>query len=221
MDKPILFNTEMVQAILEGRKTQTRRIIKPQPGINEECFGRCTFSTERKDVGKVVFGIDNHMKTYTKLPYQVGDILYVRETWAEVTSLSDPFHSGGNALAAGIDSWFYYKADNKKLPNGFKWHPSIHMPKGAARIRLRVTDVKPERVQEITEDDAIAEGIGGLFLDEIAYSDNPKYEVPMERQTLATDQFELLWNSIYDERGQGWDKNPWVWKITFERTDKP
>jgi hypothetical protein len=208
-EKPIIFNIDMVRAILDGRKTQTRRICKPLT-LN---YPKHAYPDETPEQWLARWN-------YKPL-YQVGDILYVRETWAEVTSLSDPFHSGGNALAAGIDSWFYYKADNKKLPNGFKWHPSIHMPKGAARIRLRVTDVKPERVQEITEDDAIAEGIGGLFLDEIAYSDNPKYEVPMERQTLATDQFELLWNSIYDERGQGWDKNPWVWKITFERTDKP
>lgn len=177
MEKPILFSTEMVRAILEGRKSQTRRVIKPQPdgeikaNIPYEFYGT---KTER---------IFTDTKAYLA-PCSVGDILWVRETWAK-------------------DDTYYYKADGSCGSRCGKWKPSIHMPKEAARIWLEVTDVRVERLQEITEEDARAEGA-----------------LPTREErgyNCCRDEFITLWDSINSKRGYGWDTNPWVWVIEFER----
>lgn len=146
--KPILFNTEMVQAILEGRKTVTRRIIKGLPQ-DVKCIGWLTDSGNAKSYGTVAFDVNGNRK-YFKLPYLIGDILYVRETF--VTHRNDVF----------------YKADNEwlKLKNlgiSFKWKPSIHMPKEAARLFLRITDVRIERLQDITEEQAKLRDLEALY----------------------------------------------------------
>ena len=188
---PILFNTEMVRALQVDMKTATRRVIKPQPPIDfrypqADDFKSCWWWTDKD-------GDDDMMRWWPSYenglipPYEPGDILYVRETWAE--------------SAEG----YAYKADFDGA-EGWGWRPSIHMPKEAARIFLRVTDVRVERLQEITEDGVIAEGVkpsGGNF---------------------ALDDFEPLWDSTIkpaDRALYGWDANPWVWIIEFERTDKP
>ena len=138
--KPILFNTEMVKALLDGRKTVTRRVVKPQPSINaswlDKCAGTYTFSDA----------------TFPHEPFSKGDILYVRETWAEVSDLFGEFPQP------------IYKADIKDdhdydLLGVVKWRPSIHMPREAARIFLHVTNVRVERLQDITEEQASMEGV--------------------------------------------------------------
>ena len=187
--KPILFNTEMVRAILGGRKTCTRRLIKH----NVDAMLNSPYHKEHPEV--------EDKQIISKLclpPYQPGDVLYVRETWSEWTggyvhkAWSSPFPQAGAYL-------------------GEKWHPSIHMPKGAARIWLKVTDVRVERLQEITIDGIRNEGISSMAV----------HAGDME---IALKEWELLWNSTIkksDLDRYGWDANPWVWVIAFEPCEKP
>jgi hypothetical protein len=203
--KPILFNTEMVRAILDGRKSCTRRIIKPQPQgyfeVSEEPL--YIYDTDGKQ-GKIT------------PPYQPGDILYVRETWSEVETVNGvPFH------IYKADDNGRYADDNHKFE---RWYPSIHMPKEAARIWLKVTDVRVERLQDITPKDAENEGVGNLFYEDIGYSEkNYGTEVDPE-YGIAKEQFAWLWESTIkksDLGRYGWNANPWVWVIEFERCKKP
>ena len=219
--KPILFNTEMVRAILVGRKSCTRRLVKPQPDEKHTYpLGFVTDSTEKKEVGCFGFGIDEYGGSiqYVKPPYQPGDFLYVRETWC---------------LRYDGEKYFY-KAD-KNTPreekrlidyNNTSWHPSIHMPKEAARIWLRVTDVRVERLQEITEEQACMEGTDPW--DEVWYENNgwhPTFSDPDSGGAPnMVDGFHKLWNSTIkksDLDRYGWDANPYVWVISFERCEKP
>lgn len=155
--KPILFNTEMVKAVLEGRKTVTRRIIKPQPGFHEELF--YIYAASRKsDIGKWQSKISTRKWTP---PYHAGDILYVRETWTEL------FYVDPNGYTHFDQSMYYYAADGTPditLVDGdgfeeddqrIRWKPSIHMPKEIARIFLRVKRVSVERLQDITNAEAL------------------------------------------------------------------
>lgn len=205
---------KMVRAILDCRKSCTRRIIKPQPQgyfeVSEEPL--YIYDTDGKQ-GKIT------------PPYQPGDILYVRETFIQA--------------AAHI---FWYKADDKPwMSKDLLWKPSIHMPKEAARIWLKVTDVRVERLQEITEAQAQAEGIRGYSKDGNLY----KYAVTddwwidfhnkhrksffggtwwQDMPRTAKDAFSYLWNSTIkksDLTCYGWNANPWVWVIEFERCEKP
>ena len=180
--KPILFNTEMVRAILDGRKTVTRRVIHiPNYGY---------FMTEPPRVVS---------------RYQTGGILYVRETWL----LFDDDHIiDGRKYAYRADS----TEDSEQLRTqyGYKWHPSIHMPKEAARIFLRVQDVHVERVQEITGAECVREGIPQESLKEVG-------------EAFTVGQFADLWDSTVkpsDRALYGWDANPWVWVIDFERISR-
>ncbi len=194
--KPMIFSTPMVRAILDGKKTQTRRVIKPQPdgeikaNIPYEFYGT---KTER---------IFTDTKAYLA-PCSVGDILWVRETWGVPISLA------GDII---------YKADfvDRKAPlaDGEKWRPSIFMPREAARIFLRVKNVRVERLQEITEEDARAEGVKPIrsALGQIYVQDDHSIGYRLA--------FEELWNEINAKRGYGWDTNPWVWVIEFERINK-
>lgn len=183
--KGILFNTEMVRAILDGRKTCTRRIVKPQPTTH--------------------YGVQ-----CIKPPYQPGDILYVRETW--------------NLRFDGEK--YFYKADKntsreeKRLLdyNDARWHPSIHMPKEAARIWLKVTNVRVERLQDITEDGAEAEGA----IDNRGFIHSPENEY--DRIYTAREYFIKIWDRTIKKSDldiYGWDVNPWMWVIEFERCEKP
>ncbi len=209
--KQILFNTEMVRAILDGRKTCTRRVIKPQP------YGKCTYplgfvtdSTEKKEVGCFGFGIDEYGGSiqYAKPSYQPGDILYVRETWKNAPN-----------------GYYYYEDwQRDDIADVTKWKPSIHMPKEAARIWLKVTDVRVERLQDITPKDAENEGVGDLFYEDIGYSEK-NYGTEVDKDYgIAREQFAWLWDSTIkksDLDRYGWDANPWVWVIEFERCEKP
>lgn len=200
--KPILFNkqisTEMVRAILDGRKSCTRRLVKPQPDEKHTFpLGFVTDSTEKKEVGCFGFGINEYGGSiqYAKPPYQPGDILYVRETWKKAPN-----------------GYYYYEDwQRNDIADVTKWKPSIHMPKGAARIWLKVTDVRVERLQEITIDDIRNEGLSSMAV----------HAGDME---IAIEEWKNLWNSTIkksDLDRYGWDANPWVWVIEFERCEKP
>lgn len=192
--KPILFNTEMVRAILDGRKTCTRRICKD---ANE-----CTvpdmdfYNSDRRTYAVHNFVDKEHTEQLSTAertcPICTGDILYVRETWKEAPK-----------------GYYYYEDWQKDdIADVTKWNPSIHMPKEAARIWLKVTDVRVERLQEITEVQAQAEGCNSGLL---------------TGACTARGQFEDLWNSTIkksDIDRYGWDANPWVWVIEFERCEK-
>lgn len=211
--KPILFNTEMVRAILDGLKTCTRRIVKPQPDEKHTFpLGFVTDSTEKKNVGCFGFGIDEYGGSiqYVKPPYGYapGDILYVRETWKKAPN-----------------GYYYYEDwQRNDIADVTKWKPSIHMPKEAARIWLKVMDVRVERLQDITPKDAENEGVGNLFYEDIGYSEkNYGTEVDPE-YGIAKEQFAWLWESTIkksDIDRYGWLANPWVWVIEFERCEKP
>ena len=189
--KPILFNTEMVRAILDGRKTCTRRVLKQPFEVHPNGYITKPRGNER-------------LCQYIS-PYQSGDVLYVRETWCK--------GSYGNEKEK-----YYYKADD----NNFfcTWHPSIHMPKEAARIWLKVTNVRVERLQECGEGwciDIEKEGIATpqdpiLYISDDAFHDALRME------------FQKTWDSTIkksDLDRYGWNANPWVWVIEFERCDKP
>ena len=208
-ERPILFNTEMVKAILDGRKTCTRRLVKFLPGKNPQWTGYI------KD-GLMLYNGKNE-PCIRKALYQPGDILYVRETWHKYTKRV------GNGEFCHLAEFYGYKASiaNSEDANEL-WKPSIHMPKEAARIWLKVTDVRVERLQEITDDGCIAEGVypsscrkcNATFGCDIC-PDEGYYE---------TDSFSELWNSTIKKSDldiYGWEANPWVWVIEFERCEKP
>lgn len=200
--KPILFNTEMVRAILNRRKSCTRRLIKPQPDEKHTYpLGFVNDSTERKDIGSFGFGTSELGGSiqYMKPPYHPGDILYVRETWYK-----DKYRYMYRANYS--DSEKFYR-DGKEIK--IKWHPSIHMPKEAARIWLKVTDVSVQRLQDMDKMDAVKEGIDTRLCINLNH---------------ALAKFKKLWNSTIkksDLDRYGWDANPWVWVIEFERCEKP
>lgn len=200
-ERPILFNTEMVRAIIDGRKTCTRRVVKGYIPKDAE-FGYTAFTPKGAISCRGIFetSYPGYGEKFFEPPYCRGDILYVRETWCSA-------YDGEN---------FFYLAD--KLTNreerlllnydDVKWHPSIHMPKGAARIWLKVIDVRIERLQDITEKQAQAEGCNSGLL---------------TGPCTARGQFEKLWNSTIkksDIDRYGWSANPWVWIIEFERCEK-
>lgn len=208
--KQILFNTDMVKAILDGRKSCTRRIVKPQQlvgllpdkcknGVPEE------FLKEKKLMFKPYCNMTDIelINTAYKAPYQRGDILYVRETWCK-----------------GLERYIYradYSDTEKFYRDGkeieMKWHPSLHMPKDAARIFLRVTNVRVERLQDITVEDALAEGMDKYI----------RLNGELDENSIIT-SFIGIWNSTIkksDLDRYGWNANPWVWVIEFERCEKP
>lgn len=191
--KPILFNAEMVKAILDGRKTQTRRILRPKYRENEYGFQVITNLHDGQFIRVEYYDEYEEMTRYMRNPCNPGDILWVRETFDDV-ALGHPW---------------YYKADGDLRPEcwkGERWRPSIHMPKEAARIFLRVKDVRVERLQDMTEEAAIAEG----FPDSPAGTDSP-----LER-------FSALWDKTIKReelRVYGWHANPWVWVIEFEKAE--
>lgn len=210
--KPILFNTDMVQAILEGRKTTTRRVVKGLDGLDVYSAEPTEHSLESGDLNEWEFAYgfhDSHAfyDAYkeVKCPYKVGDYLYVRETW-KMVRYKVPRH----AIPANFREYGYiYKADGIANSDGtpIKWHPSIHMPKEAARIFLRVTDVRIKRLHDMWASDVSKEGI--------------YFTKPHTADEMIT-KFAKLWNSTISKKGldkYGWDANPWVWVIQFERVE--
>lgn len=199
---PILFNSEMVRAILDGRKSCTRRIVKPQPTNEIQCpLGICT-DGDKSEIGKFAFSSHEYggKMIFCKPPYQPEDILYVRETWHK-----DKYRYIYRADYQDTEK-FYRNGKEVKI----KWKPSIHMPKEAARIWLKVTDVRVERLQEITEIGATKEGC--------------VYDVEYALGNTAKGHLKKLWDSTIKKSAldtYGWNASPWVWVIKFERCEKP
>lgn len=212
-EKPILFNTEMVRAILSGRKTQTRRAAFPERDLRE--FRSHKYPNGWWYRGNVFRDFESVFchPDVPKCKYRPGDVLWVRETWAEM-----PYG-------------YVYRADEEE-PEGWdpddRWHPSIHMPREAARIFLRVTGVRAERLQNMSDKDAQEEGIGRLFLDAIAFGDKDygcmEYIDYKGWLGMEKEQFAHLWDTTIKKADlplYGWDANPWVWVINFEKIDRP
>jgi hypothetical protein len=196
--KPILFNTKMVRAILDGRKDATRRIVKgfiPDDAV----WGYTAFTPKGYISCRGTFA-DGYGEKFFKLPCESGDILYVRETWMD--------YAGLTMYKADCD---IYRLDSLNFA-GFVWHPSIHMPKEAARIWLKVTNVRVERLQKIAPQGAWKEGARCSCLH------------PVPDCAGNKTAFVNIWNSTIkksDIDRYGWDANPWVWVIEFERCEKP
>ena len=221
---PILFNTEMVRAILDGRKTVTRRLVKPQPK-SKLCY---TFAgsdcgtwgypskTAHESWGEEYRLPDNITKEdFGKRwnpPYHTDDVLYVRETWSPIYPGKESNEVCGYIYKEdSLEEYDNRYPDGEDYQWGGKWRPSIHMPKEAARIWLKVTDVRVERLQEITEEQIGREGV------EVEYP----HVLNGEEKRYA---FSTLWNSTVkksDLDRYGWNANPWVWVIEFERCEKP
>jgi hypothetical protein len=203
--KSILCNQNDVKAILDGRKSVTRRLVKPQPDSKHQSpLGYVISGLGQNREGYFGWGIDDYSGNiqYAKPPYKVGDILYVRETWQCINPYSD--------------KEYVYKAscDNDFASDIGKWISSIHMPKEAARILLKVTDVRVERLQDIRCDSELDEvSMEGIILqsDIVTYCD-------------LKNEFARLWDSTIDMKNhwmdQSWSANPWVWVIEFERISK-
>ena len=234
--KPSLFNTEMVRAILEGHKTETRRVVKPQYGGTLEVhddLGGIPCLSER--CGSLCRGL--------KPPYRPGDIMYVREAFDVLPVIEE-----GSVLVGSRR--FYYKADGDLRPDGWggRWTPSIHMPREAARIFLRVTNVKVQRVQDITEEEARKEGSKKMYPHTdpetgetvYAYSEDGTYIAgfmcvwndcyanpqPVKVKGVIDHYESYPWEDIQETRtyrGKPWYVigNPWAWVIEFERCEKP
>lgn len=233
--KPILFNTEMVRAILDGRKDATRRIVKgfiPDDAV----WGYTAFTPKGCISCRGTFA-DGYGEKFFKLPCEPRDILYVRETWQcwrahryEATA-DIRFRAGGddvrlqfaNGNTDSINRLYYDSFVHKWFSHNGEWKPSLFMPKEAARIWLKVTNVRVERLHEITEDGAKAEGINEEWARSWwhpTYDDPDSGGYPRYRDTFALD----LWNSTIKKSAfdkYGWDANPWVWVIEFERCEKP
>ena len=223
--KPILFNTEMVKAIKAGRKTQTRRIVKNQDGIHPR----------RSNIG--FFGWDDGHGYQMMPPCKENDILWVRETWRSALGTMHTYAHGEVVESGDWHDGFEYRSGGYHFPDGFKesddefhlseirsggsWNPSIFMPKEAARIFLRVKDVRIERLQDMTEEQAEKEGCFGWYFNitcgPFGNDDDPD-------EGTAVEDFQRVWDTTIkpaDHDKYGWDANPLVWVIEFERCEKP
>ncbi|MFR6345802.1 MAG: hypothetical protein ACLUN9_03345 [Enterocloster aldenensis] len=208
MVRPILFNSDMVRAILEGRKTVTRRVIKD---TDESMYaGMC-------GLGPGLFDRNTGIRVKESY-YRLGDILYVRETWGIANLDYDDkkvfiiYRTGNeqeNGICVTLPNEKFEKIYESMAGNSPDWHPSIHMPKEAARIWLKVTDVRAERLHNLTNRDAKKEGV----------------TVETDNSGIAhRAAFMRLWDSTIkksDIGTYGWNANPWVWVIEFERCEKP
>ena len=203
---PILFNTEMVRAIMDGRKSCTRRLLKGPFTVHPN--------------GYITKPRGNENLCPYEPPYQLGDIIYVRETWIEEcgkyyyradydSDYLDPCETLSGGYPASCRNHVMCEGCTATSTR-IHWHPSIHMPKEAARIWLKVTDVRVERLQDITADGIRNEGLSSAA-------------VHCGDVEIALKEWENLWNSTIkksDLDRYGWDANPWVWVIEFERCEK-
>lgn len=243
-ERGMIFNAEMVRAILDGRKTQTRRIMKVQPESNQLGLLLITDSTKHSDIGKYHWAESNATGNHVRsklfsCPFgAVGDRIWVRETWAilgnedgccidweeklckaDERSAARIYRASCEQRPGNYGLWSIpddadWKPHTKDYQYEGAWRPSIHMPRWANRILLEITDVRVERLNAISEEDARAEGIidGGCLNcgePEPCECANPEPD--------ATDAFAYLWQSIYGQ--ESWNANPWVWVIEFKRVE--
>lgn len=243
-ERPILFSGEMVRAILDGRKTQTRRVVRWKPrhkGLNLGFSGLTVgyYSTFDPTSGWVLrsrdgMGLWNDRTYPLDCPYgQPGDRLYVRETFVIESSFGiefdyEPPFEGRPLLRHHNSDWGdwweqpHYRATDPKPDLVYenmdepacRWRPSIHMPKWASRLWLEVTGIRVERVQEISAADAVAEGIHGVMEDRTRYFGPPDENGRTKYPTPGA-AFHSLWDSLNAKRGYSWESNPWVWVVEF------
>jgi hypothetical protein len=217
-EKPILFSAPMIRAILAGRKTQTRRVIKPQPKYDHFSY----IGAKHTGPWRGYLYLDDPVWEARCPCGRQGDQLWVRETFAEICELADPLCECEDAAPDNPHHFIEYRADSgNKYPGQWddaypgeiilakeegylpRWKPSIFMPRWASRIQLQVESVRVERVQEISPRDAVREGVVD-FVKQRTW----KYHAIIEN-------FKEVWNSINEDRGYGWEKNPWVWVVEF------
>ncbi len=199
IERPILFNGEMVRAILDGKKTQTRRPIKPACDYvqdwdkNDPSYG--PYYQDEYGMGQ---------KTVDACPFgQVSDRLWVRETFFGDEEWGGCFYRADMPIRCGDGNTIY--------ASEFKWKPSIHMPRWASRITLEITGIRVERVQDISQRDARAEG------GPPSHPSVDKVSRTFGFADFSRSWFGQTWNSIYAAKGYGWDVNPWVWVVKFSR----
>lgn len=223
-----LFNDDMARAIVQGRKTVTRRpvVCVGWDPLGPECDGQVAVLTNSDPrIGTQAYFHTNGSEWHgVKVPCAPGDILIGRECWAHIAQDPEVEYVGDMPHGGTVE----YRADHNpplRKPGGWDdaepgdpdmvhWRPSIHMPDWAARIRRRVVSVTVERLQDITEDDAVREGFAtSEELEEFFRNCAP----PGSRMARPLDTFEVAWDGIYAAKGLGWDSNCWVWRIEFER----
>jgi len=202
-ERPIIFSAEMVRAILEGRKTQTRRPIKPQPpeGYKDPFYKRDEQRWFFRGITPVVVWPIKGLKA----PGRPGDRLWIKETW----------RNNGRC-----ENGIQYKADMpEEIVSGFMWKSPIYMPRWASRITLEIMDIRVERIQDITEKDFFAEG--SYF-----YEKEPGFSAwhigsfsSLVNENTWKNAFAQLWDSFGIKKGFGWDMNPWVWVIKFKKLE--
>ncbi|PXK07026.1 hypothetical protein DMR34_10960 [Klebsiella variicola] len=195
-ERGMIFNAEMVRAILDGRKTQTRRTVKPQP--------------DEDGLAKVTNGpwVDTSERSY-RCPFgSIGDRIWVRETWAEAGASAPDLKLYRANYPEHVPSIY----ENVPPTEEIRWTPSIHMPRWASRILLEITDVRVEQLNAISQEDAQAEGMELTGW-------RPTYSDPDSGGEVMTpyDNFAELWSSIYGE--ESWKANSWVWVISFKRIE--
>lgn len=212
-ERGMIFNAEMVRALLDGRKTQTRRIMKVQPESNQLGLLLITDSTKHSDIGKYHWAesnaTGNHVRSKLFLcPFgAVGDRIWVREGFfpAPLEMQSEPPRKTmwNIAYRDGMQMEKLAPAEyNPTIYNYERWTPSIHMPRWASRILLEITDVRVERLKSISDRDALREGCSAA---------------DMKSGDCVADVFARLWASIYGS--DSWNANPWVWVIEFTRVE--
>ena len=206
-ERPIIFSGPMVRAILDGRKTQTRRPMKPQPPSWIERVGYDAFCSEGFIAGRGTFEDKGPAEKFFRLPYGLtGDRLWVKETWQSLHNLGQKV-SEFEDWQRGTSECFYLadESDPRNKPMSGKWRPSLFMPRWASRITLEIVGTRVERLNDISEHDAECEGF--------ALSDRSKGTYVADFPS-ASGHFRTYWNEINGKRAP-WDSNPWVWVIEF------
>lgn len=214
-ERSIIFSAPMVRAILEGRKTQTRRVVRAPDIENADVWSRTPDELGRWEWGMSADGGAVGHGGFVRCPYGApGDTLWVRETWTREVNPMTSRLTGRFLYAATdecdmLDDGDGYAVTNKDGSQRSPWKSPIHMPRAASRLTLRLTDVRVERLQEITDADAIAEGIG-------PFANNITVDCDTESPRRV---FGGLWDSI-NGRTHPWSSNPWVWVVSFERVEQ-
>lgn len=220
-ERPIIFSAHSVRAILSETKTQTRRVMKPQPSEWVKTFGYTCFTPPGHVSGRGLYGDDGPAEKFFKCPYgTVGDRLWVKETWCQKVEWGVlVYNAEGNldptCAHYEADGYYVQKVDDDGFAayrqdgsEASPWGSPLFMPRWASRITLELTGVRVERLHEITEDDAMAEGVDAVSVD----------AVPRQASWTRRQDFARLWDILNEKRGYSWESNPFVWVLNFKMT---